>query len=72
MLTENSYKRKSVVKEEGIDKLKLSVLIFFFIAHYFEIVCIILMVMNVCINPNLISLFFPLSALLYGIIENSI
>jgi len=24
------------------------------------------------INPNLISLFFPLSALLYGIIENSI
>jgi hypothetical protein len=47
-------------------------LIFYFIGHYFVIICAIMMVINACYNANLLALFLPLSAFVYGMIENPV
>lgn len=72
ILTSDTYLRETVIEKQQIDKKKLSVLIFAFIAHYFEIVCVFLMVVNACYNANLLAIFMPLSAFLYGLLEHPV
>jgi hypothetical protein len=48
---------------------KLSMLLFLVLGEYFMDVCVLVMIVNTCLNANLIALVFPLSAFLYGMIE---
>lgn len=72
VLMHDTHLRESVVRKQEIDRKKLSVLIFFFFAHYFVNICVLLMVINACYNGNLLAIFLPLSAFLYGLIENPV
>ncbi|CAD8103233.1 unnamed protein product [Paramecium sonneborni] len=72
ILTHDTYIREQEQQQNEIDKKKLSVLIFVFVAHYFQVVCVLLMVINACFNANIIALFYPFSAFLYGLLENPV
>lgn len=57
------------MRRQEIQHKRLSVLIFYFVAHYFVMLCVVMMVVNTCYNANVLAMVMPLSAFIYGLVE---